>query len=338
MKNKKITHAKQVNLKEVKSALIITPFDMEEFILSTPAVAALSDAISKEGKITALTSAKTAGIVRNCRDIKKVYLCRTWNMLSLLKTVFLVLFSRYDVLVNFNPESKASTIMGLLSGAGAKVAYARKKDSGIFSALFNLKLYTLDSPQHKIVKYLNLVRFIGANSYDFTPKLELPEYAKKFAAEFIKKNDVGEKDILIGIHPCLPNGDKRWSLNKFSRLANNLADKYGVKVVVFYHADEKSRLDEFMHLIKNKAVVVDTNDYMKQAAVAMYLSCFVCNETDFMHVFSPFTGILVIWGDSDPDINKPGGHHSEVMQSADGNADSVPVSRVTEHIKKYLNR
>ncbi len=338
MRKNKIIHAKQVNLKKVKSVLVITPFNIEDFILSAPAIDALKDAMPPGGKITAVTSAGVARMAEGSGAIDRVIVCKTLNPFTFMGTAGAVLFSGYDVLVNFNPGFKTSFIMSFLSGAPARVAYAFKKDAAVYNAMHNLKLHTIGSPQHKIVKYLNLVRFIGANSYDFTPKLKLSDEAKKYAADFIKKHSISDEDVLIGLHPVLPDESKRWSIKKFEQLTVNLVQKYGAKAVVFYHSNEKKRLNEFMHVIRNKAIPVDTTDYMKQAAVSMYLSCFICNETDFMHIFSPFTHVVVIWGESDPEENRPGGPQHEVMKAGDGKADSVPVSRVTDYIKKYLKK
>jgi hypothetical protein len=56
-----------------------------------------------------------------------------------------------------------------------------------------------------------------------------------------------------------------------------------------------------------------------------------------MHLLSPFTNLIVIWSNTDPDTNKPAGNNHEIMQAADGSPDSVPVSRVTDAIKKYIH-
>jgi len=334
---KKITHPKQVNLRNTESILVVMPENIEDFILSTPAVSALKESMGENGKITAVVAEPVKKIARSTEAIDKIIISKTMNPFAKIRGMAGIMAGKFDVLVNFNPEFLSSVIISFLSGARARVAYALKKESKIYNKFHNLMLHTLDEPQHKIVKYLNLVRFIGANSYDFTPKIKIPDKDMEFARAFMKKCGVADTDHIVGIHATLKDVKKRWSLNKFEQLTKNLVDKYGVKVFVFYHANEKSRLNEFMHVIRNKATAVETHDYLKLAAVSNFFSCFVCNETDFMHVLSPFTNMIVIWGDSDPDINKPGGHNNEVMQASDGNADSVPVSRVTEHIKKYIS-
>jgi hypothetical protein len=46
---------------------------------------------------------------------------------------------------------------------------------------------------------------------------------------------------------------------------------------------------------------------------------------------------VAIWGPTDPEENKPSGPNNEILLPSDGNADSVPVSRVTEAVKAYIS-
>ncbi|MCX8093716.1 MAG: glycosyltransferase family 9 protein [Candidatus Goldbacteria bacterium] len=334
MFKKKILHAKQLNLKEITSLLVIAPDNFEDFILATPAISALKEALPPDGKLTVMIPSKLRKIASRASGIDKI-LC--FNFINCLPSFFNLMFGGYEVLVNFASDSFNSILASAICPARAKVAYALKKETKIYNFFHNLKLQTIDSPQHRIVKYLNLVRFIGANTYDFTPKINITEEDKKYAADFIKRNEITNKDIIIGIHATSLNESKRWSINKFSQLVRNVVEKFNARVIVYYHENEKKRLEEFMHVIRNKALIPDTTDYMKLAALSTYFTCFICNETDFMHLLSPFTNLIVIWSDTDPDTNKPAGNNHEILQASDGSPDSVPVSKVTDAIKKYIN-
>ena len=334
MLNKKILHAKQINLKEITSLLVIAPDNFEDFLLSTPAISALKEALPPEGKLTVLIPEKLKKIALHSPGVDKI-IC--FNFFNCFFSIVKILFGGYEILINFASDSLRSIVVSAICPARAKVAYALKKETKIYNLFHNLKLQTIDTHQHRIVKYLNLVRFIGANTYDFTPKINISEEDKKYAADFIKKNEITNKDIIIGIHPTLMNETKRWSINKFSQLVRNVVEKFNARVIVYYHENEKKRLEEFMHVIRNKALIPDTTDYLKLAALSTYFTCFICNETDFMHLLSPFTNLIVIWADTDPDTNKPAGNNHEILQASDGYPDSVPVSRVTDTIKKHIH-
>jgi len=334
MAGKKILNAKQINLKEINSLLVIAPDNFEDFLLATPAISALKEALPPEGKITAIVSDKLKKIALQTSGIDRI-ICL--DFLNFFPSLFNLFTGGYEILVNFASDSFSSIVACAVCPAKAKVAYALKKETKIYNHFHNLKLQTIDAPQHRIVKYLNLVRFIGANTYDFMPKINLTDEDKKYAADFMKKNEITQKDVIIGIHPTLLKERKRWSINKYSQLVQNVVEKFNARVIVYYHEDEKKRLEEFMHVIRNKALIPDTIDYLKLAALSAYFTCFICNETDFMHLLSPFTNLIVIWADSDPEINKPAGSNHEILQASDGSPDSVPVSRVTDAIKKYLH-
>jgi ADP-heptose:LPS heptosyltransferase len=333
MSKHKIVHAKQVNLKEVDSALIVAPYNRADFILATPAIAALKESLSSRGKLTVVVSREVKALAEKVRGIDRVM---PMSGPAAIWTALNALAGGYQVLVNFEPDRTSSMLISMLCRAKAKVAYALKNEKKMHNKLHNLKLRTIDTPEHKTIEYLNLVRFIGANSYDFAHKIELSEEDKKYASDFMKKNEITDRDVLIGIHPVLKDESKRWAMNKFHQLIRNLVEKYNARVVVYYHEDEKDRLDEFMHVIRNKAMLADTTDYGKLMALSAYFACFICNETDFMHLLAPYTNLIVIWGGTDPETNKPAGVNHEIIKAPDGSADSVPVSTVTEIVKKFL--
>ncbi len=334
MFNKKIIHAKQINLKEITSLLVIAPDNFEDFLLATPAIGALKEALPPEGKLTVIIPHKLIKLAQRSPGVDKI-ICM--DFFRCIPSLFNILFGGYEILVNMASDNCGSIIASAICPARAKVAYALKKETKFYNIFHNLKLQTIDTPQHRIVKYLNLVRFIGANTYDFTPKVNISEDDKKYASDFIKRNEISSKDVIIGIHPTLLNETKRWSINKFSQLVRNVVEKFNARVVVYHHENEKKRLEEFMHVIRNKALIPDTTDYFKLAALSTYFTCFICNETDFMHLLSPFTNLIVIWADTDPDTNKPAGNNHEILQASDGSPDSVPVSRVTDAIKKHIH-
>lgn len=333
---KKIINPKQLNLREFSTAMIITPFAIDEFILSIPAIGALKDAMAPEAKISVITSDEAKPFADNCSHVAKAYAIKTGAVAEWIKAAAALAGNKYDLLINFNRDPNVALQVGMICSAKVKLAYAPKEPSKVCEATYNLRLHTLDTHQHKIVKYLNLVRFIGANSYDFNPRIKLPDEDKSYAVEFMKKNDFSPRDVIVGIHPTLKDEKKRWTLSKYSQLLSGLVERYNAKVLIFSHKDEEQLLDEFMHITNNKAIIVDTHDYFKMASIARFCSCFVCNETDFMHVFAPFTSMIVIWSDSDPEINKPSGFKHDILKPADGHADSVPVSNVLAHIKKYV--
>jgi len=334
---KKNIVAKQINLKVINSIIILSPENIVDFVLATPAISSLKAAMPPEGKITAIVPANLQNFALNCKFIDKIVIIKTFNIFILIKSLSTLLFKKFDIFINFEEEKLITSILALLINSKIKLAYLKGRESRLFNFIYNLKLHSIDVPQHKIVKYLNLVRFIGANTYDFLPKINISEEDKNYAIKFLEKNNITAKDIIIGIHPTLKDEKKRWSLNKFQQLTKNLIEKYNAKIIVFYHHNEKDLLNEFIHITKNQAIVFDTCDYLKISAIARFCNCVICNETDFIHILSPFTNLIVIWGDSSVEQYKPAGLNHEILKPDDGKADSVPVSKVLEHIKKFID-
>jgi ADP-heptose:LPS heptosyltransferase len=334
---KKIVNAKQINLRDFSDILVIVPESVEDFILCAPAITALKEAMPPEGKITAVVNSECMGFVRGLKSIDRAICLDRANPVTAIKTSFSLMRTNFQLVINFNPHLFPAVLAAVFTKARAKIAFADGKEKSFYNSLHNLLLHSLDQKQHKIIKYLNLTRFVGANTYDFTPKLSIPDEDRDYAKKFLEKNNISATDNLVGIHPASHDKKKRWAMSKFQQLTSNLIDKYNCKVLVFSNRGEHDRVNEYMVVTKKKAIQVDTHDYLKMAAISRFLCCFVTNESDLMHIFAPFTNIVAIWGPTDPEENKPSGPNNEILLPSDGNADSVPVSRVTEAVKAYIS-
>ncbi len=332
----KITNPKQINLKEVSSVILLAPSKIEDFVLVTPAISALREAMAPESKITILAWKQVAKLASETMCADEV-LPVTFSGIG--KTLKVIAKRVFDIFINFSGNRTLAVVAGALITAKAKISYSKGEKDKFFNSIYNLPLFTISTPQHKIVKYLNLVRFIGANSYDFTPRIRLSNEDKQYAAEFIKKHNIDCEKPLIGIHPTLKDPKKRWSFKKFQLAINSLMEKDSATILLVCHKDEKNQMSEFMHVTKNKCILVDTNDYLKIAAIFRFLNCFICNETDFMHIAAPFTNVIAIWGGKDdPENNRPSGNNHIVLTPSDGLAESVPVSSVLDAVRSILQK
>jgi len=123
MAAKKIMHAKQVNLKEAETALVVAPYNTADFILSTPAIAALKQAMAAKSRLTAVVSGKGLPLAKKTCCIDRVLpMCGR----AAIGTALLTAASGHDVLVNFEPAHNSSMLISMLARSGVKVAYALK--------------------------------------------------------------------------------------------------------------------------------------------------------------------------------------------------------------------
>ncbi len=330
----KIIHPKQINLREFKHVLIMAPRHREDLILATPALNALKEAISPESEITIITTDSQKKIAAACPAVTFV---KSTGFKDVIKSLYDVCKEKYDLFICFEDSFFYKILFGSIITAKAKLTLEPKNPDKIYNSIYNLSLRTIGQVQHKIIKYMSLVRYIGANSYDFNPRLKISEEDKQYSADFIRNKNIDCDKPLIGIHPTCHERGKRWSFNKFAQVVSILTGQENCTVIAFHHKDEEGMFKEFMHITKNKCIAADTYDYMKLAAISRYLSCFVTNESDFMHLMAPFTNVIAIWGGGDPENNKPSGAGHEVISSSDGAVDSVTVSRVLDSVRSHIS-
>src|SRR5512138_3706713 len=105
MAKNRIVHAKQINLKEVRTAIVVAPYDPGDFILATPAIAALKDALPAGGKLTVVVSREVKALAEKVKSIDKVM---PVSGPAAVLTAFSALFGGHGVLVNFEPDHVSS--------------------------------------------------------------------------------------------------------------------------------------------------------------------------------------------------------------------------------------
>jgi len=93
--------------------------------------------------------------------------------------------------------------------------------------------FNLYSPEDKLVydHYLELLRFLGVKSYNRKLDIFINKQADKKAEEFLKKNNISKRDLLIGICPTTGNAIKEWMPQRWARLADKLVKNLDAKVV-----------------------------------------------------------------------------------------------------------
>src|SRR3989344_999116 len=82
-------------------------------------------------------------------------------------------------------------------------------------------------------EYLRLLEPIGIFSEDTKKTLYYSDNAKKRVEEFFAKNNVEERDFLVGVSPSAGNKIKRWPEEHFAGVADYLKEKYKAKILIF---------------------------------------------------------------------------------------------------------
>lgn len=275
--------------------LIIALSGIGDALMFTPALKKLKENFPSS-EIDALVMYKgVKEIYERLPEITKIHY---WEFLKegKLKSFLFVLSLRkkYDISINVYPSNrKEYNIINFLIGAEKRLAvkYLRK-DFQNFGFLNNLRIQENDN-LHNVEENIKLCELIAGKEFNYIPELILNfrEEDLEFGENFIRENQIGENQLVIGFHPgcsTLKNHDKRrWETDKFAALGKKLIEEHKAKILVFGGPEEKTIKEEVIKKINSQsAIIVNTSSLIHTAAVMKRCNIFVTNDSSLMHIAS----------------------------------------------------
>jgi heptosyltransferase-2 len=209
--------------------------------------------------------------------------------------------NKYDATINVYPSNrKEYNIINFLLGAKKRVGveYPRMNSQN-FGWLNNVTVLENDET-HNVQTNINLVEKFLNEKFNDKPAMEinLADEHKRFADDFLEKNNIKENDIVVGFHPgcaILKNHIKRrWEKEKFVELGKKLIKEKNAKVFLFGGPDEDELKSSINTMIDSeKSYVIKTEKLMQSIAIMKRCNVFVTNDSALMHVASAL-GLKVI--------------------------------------------
>ena len=131
------------------------------------------------------------------------------------------------------------------------------------------------------------------------------------------------------IHPGTKKVYDQWQYEKFSRLAEIIPKKYGVKVVLTCGPDEKTQVERVTKLVHSSEVVCIQTGLQELSAITQGASFVVCHNGGYMHLASALgTPVIALFGVVHPGIWKPLGEKNQVIYK------NIECSPCYDHTRK----
>ena len=206
-------------------------------------------------------------------------------------------------------------------------------------------------------RYLGVLRARGIGSEDVAPKIHLLPSEKQLAADFLSRNGVAARDIVVGIHPGGGWSYKLWPTERFAALGDLLSQKYDAKVLVFAGPDEASLQDQMVSSMKSSPILVKDAGLRELAALIQRCCLYIGNDTGPMHIAAAVgTRVIAIFGPTDASRSGPyGSEHIVIAKTIGCNPchpgrrpggcehanclamEAVSLEQVAEAVERILN-
>jgi lipopolysaccharide heptosyltransferase II len=283
----------------VRRVLVVRLRSIGDTVLATPALDALRRFLPT-ARIDVVLEDWLAELLVGHRAVDQVIrLCRR-TLPSKLALVRSLRRERYDVAFDLHGGTTATLLTGL-SGARERVGYGRYQ----LSALLNRrapKSATLwgRSDVHSVEEQLGLLGWVGVPVSDRPPThLEPNPAARGQVLERLAIAGWTPKSPIVLVHPTAAFESKRWSLQGFARVIEELLARRGLVAVTVAAAHEREVLDELQRECRVQLLGLSGLSLAEVVALTAHARLCVANDSGVAHIAAA-VGVptVVIFGSS----------------------------------------
>lgn len=334
-----------INYAEIDQILIICLQDkLGDFLLATPAIRAMREEFPK-ARIGVVASGHLSDAVREnpyideiipapnqCEKVGCRVIWRFWKRIR----------NRWDLAVVLNPQtySLLGDLIAQFSGANYLLGSVSNKIPDVERNFFyNLRAPSWPHQRHYTERYMDIVRHIGAETADLRPVLQLNDAEKIVGREQLDALGVDDRLPIVGVHIGAGNFFNRWPVGRFGLLANELKEKCGAEILLFWGPEEKDLAEQFLNYVHFKPHPVEPASVRRFAAIISYCDVFVCNDTGMMQVAAALgIPVVAIFGPTSPYLRKPLGDRVLALKGDTSSTDAVQTDRVFAAVVNFLSR
>jgi lipopolysaccharide heptosyltransferase II len=204
-----------------------------------------------------------------------------------------------------------------MTGCSARAGFADSREGS--SWCYTHRINVSAGLVHAVDRYLDLVRQLGVTT-DRTVTFPLPERIneREWADGLWEGENLHASQRICVLHPAARWETKRWPAERFARLADQLSQKDGLRVILVGGADEVRLIHEVRRQMKQDALnLVGATSLRQLAALLRRVSLLVTNDSGPMHLAAALgTPVVALFGPTDPRRVGPYGEGHCVLRKA----------------------
>ena len=241
-----------------------------------------------------------------------------WKTIRELREFILFLRRKhFDVVLDFHGILK-SGLLSFLSGSPCRIGFDRRSSKEGNFLFSNIKVSLPQRRVSRFKKNYTLLKGMGLEVQSFNPQLYIPEEDRNYVESFFDKLSNPFKRPLIAIHAGTSPKTlyKRWMPDQYARLADRLVGELNATVIFTWGPGELTWVKGIQKEMREPSILgPQTHSFIQLGELYRHCDLYIGGDTGPMHIAS-FIGIpvVVIYGPTDPIINKPIGIHQEVRR------------------------
>ena len=269
-------------------------------IMTTPAITQLAKNFP-HAKITIVAKEWVKDVFIDNPFIDDI-ICNPRNFFEYIRLIRKLREERFDIGIAF-PNSFSSALFLFLLGAKYRVGY--KTDCrGMFLNIKTPRTREWEFDKFRTDYFSNIVNLIGKKPAGRELVLKVSRDAQTFAKNFLKENEIDEKDTIIGFNAGAAYGKaKCWPVKKYAELGKRLISAYNAKLVLFGSSNDQYLVNTLAKRLRNKCAIAAGRTTL-QDNIGLVNKCklFVTGDTGPLYISSALMiPTLAIFGPTDPD-------------------------------------
>jgi ADP-heptose:LPS heptosyltransferase len=310
-------HVENLGKANISKMLLLRTDNIGDVILLTPVIRTLREAFPS-ACIDVLIRPVTKDVLVNNPDVSNIVTCRVpWfmnkillkDLILLIKDVIKIRRESYDLIIDFRGDFRNIFFYLYLGGGRCRLSFDRS--GGVY-----LLTHVVDFNEdiHAIDKNFSLLEPLGVTLTDRSMRMYVAENDR--IALRNKLSDLDAKGhYLVGIHPGASSMTRRWPVERFAEVVNELSLKLPCKFYVSGDNSERELGATLGRYTDNKTYDLTGKLTISElAALLEKTDLFICNETGVMHLSVALkTDTISIYG---PQLPEKYGHineHSRIL-------------------------
>lgn len=276
---------------DFKNILVLNFGQLGDVIMSLPALHAIREKFPT-AKITVMGGKAVAEIVKlsgfsdELIIVDRVKLrdsARIWSIKQIFKIIGDVRGRKFDFVIDIHslPETN---LLGFISGAKKRLYGNRESRSLDSLANFPAKPPKEDKAKHLTDRYLDILKSLEIENPKRFVQISPTQKELEEVKQIFHNLGISKTKTLVGLFLGAGHPSRRWKLDNFVELANELVKDTTLQVLVFLGPEEADLIDEVKTKFPKETIIIEGLTLLQLFAALSFLKVLVSNDTGPMHL------------------------------------------------------
>lgn len=303
---------------------MIKPGAIGDLLQLTPLIRTLKTALPNSEITLLLGSSATAALFRYNPHVQEILVYdktgKDQSHMPLLKLWKKLRERKFDLVINFQRSNLKTWFLATAAFPCGILVYHKAKDPAI----------------HVVDNYLETLGPLGLASADRSLKLYFGKDDEQFADDLFSSSDFNARQV-VALNPGASHAVNRWSTERFAALADMLADRLGIMVLLVGGAQDSALAQEIVSRARTKPLdITGKASLLQTGALLKKCALLVSGDTGPLHLATAVgTRVVALFGAADPARTGPVGTGHRVIQAKD--VACVPCRSRTCNNSVYLD-